>query len=476
MLTARAAVALVVLAAAGCRRDAGEVVTYDRPNVVLVTLDTVRPDRLGSYGHDRPTSPNLDRLAREAARFTHAFAQSSFTPASHASLLTSRYVASHGVRWWNYRLPAEVVTLAEAFRDAGWATASFSPLAMGSLNALDQGFERVVEMRDEGDFRLRVDDDPANDYRIAPAAAINERVFRWLDERDERPFLAWIHYYDAHRPYGVFAGERPFSADPDGRFGNAQSDYRLTPAVRARRGIDASHAAALIDRYDDGLRALDREVGRLLDRLAADGTLDRTILVVTADHGEAFDEFEAEWFTHDPFLYDAVTRVPLFLRLPDRRFAGAAVDGLVELVDVAPTLLDYAGVERPFGMQGHALRPLLEGGRELRTFAAAERQGRDRDDREGRTFGATEVGRRRSLRFAGARLVVELSDGRFTLYDRAAEAHERTDRWDPEGVRADAVRAAYGQAVQRIEALQPTMDPTTLSDEQRAVLEQLGYL
>src|SRR5690606_21732125 len=184
-----------------------------------VTLDTVRADRLGCYGYERDTTPNLDALAREAVRFERAFSQSSFTPPSHASLLTSRYVASHGLRWWTYRLPDEVETVAETLAGEGYRTASFSPLAMGTVNGLGQGFERVVEMKDEGEFRTPVDGDPKNDYRIAPASAINERVVPWLAEEDARPFLGWVHYYDAHRPYAVFTKDRPFDAPGDPRFG-----------------------------------------------------------------------------------------------------------------------------------------------------------------------------------------------------------------------------------------------------------------
>ncbi len=452
-------------------------IVFERPSVLLVTLDTVRADRLGCYGYDRDTTPNLDALARESVRFVRAFAQSSFTPTSHASLLSSRYVTSHGLRWWNYRLPTEVVTVAEAFGELGYRTASFSPLAMGTTNALDQGFERVVEMRNEGEFRTRIDDDPANDYPIAPARAVLDRVTAWLDQEDDRPFFGWVHVYDAHRPFGVFAAEWKFGPDRRTRFGNSQGDYRLSAAARAQSSLGAAHAQLLEDRYDSGLAELDREVGRLVDHLRATGRLDDVILVVTADHGEAFDEFDAEWFSHDPYLFDAVTRVPLLVRFPDGRFGGSVVEPIAELVDVVPTILDYAGVPVASGMQGLSLRPAIEHGREVKPFAFSERQGQDRDDRNpDRKFTPDQIGRRRSLRFPNARLVVETAEDRAAFYDRDAEPAERTDRWSPDSVQAVAARRAYDEAVERIAALEPTMDPMALTDEQKEILRQLGYL
>ncbi len=468
------AAALVAAAPSGCTRADRTPVVHPGANVLIVTLDTVRADRLGSYGYDRDTTPNLDALARESVRFERAFSQSSFTPPSHASLLTSRYVASHGLRWWTYRLPDEVETVAETFARRGYRTASFSPLAMGSVNGLDQGFERVVEMKDEGTFRTPVDDDPRNDYLIAPAAAINERVFAWLDAPDERPFLGWVHYYDAHRPYAVFTDDRPFGSAADERFGNGQQDYRLEPETRRRRGIGEAEATILKDRYDAGLRALDAEVGRLVDALRRGGTLDRTILVVTADHGEAFDEFDEEWFGHDPFLFDAVTHVPLLVRLPEGRRGGTVVDSIVELVDVVPTLLDYAGVEAPFGHQGASLRPAIEDGRAVRAFASAERQGRDRDGDA--PLPAARVGRLRSLRLADRRLLVDVADERFRLYERPDVEPERDDVWSDSRADASELKELYRRSRRRIEALEPGTDPTALTDELRRELRTLGYL
>ncbi|MBI4881398.1 MAG: sulfatase [Planctomycetes bacterium] len=474
----RRAAALAALCAALCACGKPEPpATYQRPNVLLVTLDTVRADRLGCYGCERDTSPRLDRLAAESLRFSAAYAQSSFTPPSHASLFSARHVASHGVAWWHHRLPAEVVTLAEVLRDAGYCTASFSPLALGSQNGLDQGFERVVEMRDEGDWTLPLDEDRGNDVRFAPAAAINERFASWLAEPRDRPFFAWVHYYDAHRPYAAFAPERAFCARRDEPFGNSQRDYRLTPEERRARAIGPEEARVLKDRYDSGLLALDRELGRLLDAVEASGLAGDTLVIVTADHGEAFDEFAEEWFTHDPLLHDAVTHVPLIVRFPDRRLAGRTVDRLAQLIDVAPTLFDYLGLPAPFGMQGRSLRPAIEDGVEVNAFAASERAGRDSDPRAPeRAFSPEEIGLRRSLRFPSWRLVVEVASGESRLFERAGSAPERADVRDEHPEEAAAARQAYLEHVRGIEALTPRTDVRALGPEERRMLEELGYL
>lgn len=451
--------------------------TYTRANVILVTLDTVRADRLSCYGYERETTPNLDAFAAEAVRFDRAFSQTSFTPPSHASIMTSRYPSSHGLLWWDRQLPTEPATVAATLKAAGYATAAFSPLGMCTHMGLGRGFDHVYE---PGEFRTRVDDQTT--YHVMPARELNKEVFRWLGAREaDQPFFAWVHYYDAHRPYSVFAPDREFCRIKDGALGNQTSlDYQLSRETRAERKLGAPQAAYLKDRYDSGLLGLDREVGSLLDELRAHDLLDDSVVIFTADHGEAFDEFEDEWFTHDPFLYDVVTHVPLLIRFPDGRFAGASRDALVELIDVVPTVLDYLDVELPQGMQGRSLRPVLEEsvprGERFREFVFSERQGKDK----GPGGQPIDPGFRRSIRNDRLRLIVEVADDGVRMYDRGAEPTEQTDRYQASDPTAQRARHSYDRFVSGIEALRPDLDlQKDLEDlpiETIRVMIQNGYI
>ena len=465
--------ALLCLLSCSKSGSSGNNGPYAGKNVILITLDTVRADRLSCYGYDRETTPNLDKLATESVRFTKAHSQSSFTPPSHASLMTSRYPTSHGLLFWTKKLPKEVETIAENLKADGYDTASFSPLAMGTGNGLNQGFDHVTEI---GMHWTQVDEETK--YHVAPAPVVLERFYTWLDEqrgaRSDNAFFSWIHLYDAHRPYSVFAPDREFCRVKDGKLGNHTSlDYQLDEATRTRRNIGKPQAQYIKNRYDSGLLGLDREVGKLFDRLRADGVLDETILIVTSDHGEAFDEFDV-WFTHDHYLFDVVTHVPLFIRFPDGRFAGQTVESFAQLIDVVPTLLDYLGGDMQL-MQGNSLRPAIEDGREVNEIIAAERQMRDIDD-EKKPLPIDQIDFDRSLRSRSSRLLFERRYQRFSLYDRDAEETEQTDTFDESDPTTEALLRRYEKFFENIENLKPDLVLKDLSEEDLKRLKELGYL
>lgn len=461
-----AALGAALLSVAGCGKPEKK---FDRPNVLLITLDTVRADHLSCYGYSRETTPNLDRLAAESVRFANAYSQSSFTPPSHASIMTARLPTSHGLLYWNKKLPEEVVTIAELLQGTGYDTASFSPLKMGTGNGLDQGFKTVVEI---GEHITQVD--PDTTYNLAPAPVILGEFWKWFGQPRTAPFFSWIHLYDAHRPYSVFAPDREFCKVKDGRLGNQQADYQMDQATRKQRGLGEPQAQYLINRYDSGLLGLDREVGKLLDRLRGEGVLDHTILIVTADHGEAFDEFDEVWFTHDHYLFDAVTHVPLFIRFPDGSFAGSAVEPLAQLVDVVPTLLDYLGRPKERFMQGTSLRPLIEQGKPIHESVAAERQARD-IGADKQPLPPDQFDFDRTLRTPKARLVYQRRLDRYRLFDRSTQQPEQNDTFDAQAPASQAMLRTFAQFFKRIEAVRPNLVTKDLTPEDEARLKELGY-
>jgi arylsulfatase A-like enzyme/predicted Zn-dependent protease len=292
-----------------------------RPNVLLVTLDTTRADHVGCYGASPSPTPNLDRLAREGIVFEHALTPIPLTLPSHSTILTGQIPSRHGVRNNGaYVLPPSAETLAEAFGRAGYQTGAFvSAFVLHHQFGLAQGFDAY--------------DDSLIDERSA--ALTTARALRWLDRRDaKRPFFLWVHFFDPHTPW--------------------------TPA-RAYRSLP------LPSPYDQEIAAADGSLGEILNWLREQRLLDRTIVAVVGDHGEGLgDHGEAE---HGLFLYRETIDVPWVMRLPKAKSAGARISALVGTIDLAPTFLDQAGLPPLAATSGTSLRGLLRGD------AAPERRG-----------------------------------------------------------------------------------------------------
>jgi arylsulfatase A-like enzyme len=397
-------------------------------SVLVITLDTVRADRVGAYGYARPTTPQLDAFARGAVLFEQAFATSSFTPPTHASILTGLYPAEHGLLHWNKGL-AEVPTAAEAFAAAGYRTLAFTPLETLLKVGLGRGFEVAQSPAwAEG---------PDGQVIIAGADEVNAAALAWLQRQRDTPYFAWVHYYDAHRPYGRQGPEWSgrFVEQDRPEVGASEAWYQATPEKRARQGLDAPTARLIEDHYDGGLAFLDDRVGRLLSGLEQAGLLANTVVAILADHGEVFTEHEPEWFAHDPYLYDPNVRIPFLLRLPGGRHAGLHVPDLVSQVDLLPTLLELTGVAPLAGQQlsGESLAPLLQGRPLRRGFVFADRQGNDlslpRPGAEPPTESQVRAsrGRLQMLRTTSRKLLVGLDDGTLRLLDPAGDPPEAVD-------------------------------------------------
>jgi choline-sulfatase len=278
------------------------------PNVVLVTIDTLRADHVGAYGYPGGETATLDRLAREGVLVLDAVVQVPQTRPSHASIMTGRYPYEHGIRD-NYSppLPATTPTLASVLRDNGWDTAGFIgayPVARPS--GLDRGFTVFDDPFGAGDATTR----EARTER--PAAEVIDHALAWLGRPRAKPFFLWVHLFDPHAPY-----EPP-------------------PPWRER------FAKAP---YDGEVAYADAQLGRLLAWLDAKGLRGQTLVVATADHGEGLgDHGEDE---HMFFVYDSTLRVPLLLSWPGRLAAGARVRGQFRSVDLFATVLELAGVTAP---------------------------------------------------------------------------------------------------------------------------------
>jgi arylsulfatase A-like enzyme len=356
--------AAVVLALVGALRALVAVDAWraaQGPNLLLISIDTLRADRLGAYGYPLPTSPTLDRrLAGEGVTFLDVYSQSPKTTPSHMTMLTSLYPCVHGIAlWWGdrpaYVLNPAVHTLAEVLRNAGFTTAAFTGGAhMDHSRGFDHGFQV---------------------YEDLGAGAELGRGLRWLKHNRRWRFFLFYHTYQVHDPYLPPPHlVEAFAPDYTGPILDTVKELRRGGAryVELSRRFWASvdrsdpRAVDFVERlYAAGIRNMDdNTLTRLLDALVQWGVERDTLVVFTSDHGEAFNEHGV--FLHDD-LYAGTLRVPLVLRFPGRLPAGRTVAARARIIDVMPTILDLLGVPPPPGIQGRSLLPYVRddaGGRD----------------------------------------------------------------------------------------------------------------
>jgi len=318
-------VSLATVLLAGCRAGPSRPRSSDRPNVLLVTIDTLRADHVGCYGYMDASTPAIDGLAQRGVRFETAVAHAPLTGPSHASILTGRIPPGHGFRNNSgFTLSPRVGTAAEDFRQTGYRTAAFvSGFPLDRRFGFDRGFETYDDHLPKGTDRRRTP------YVERFADATTDAALRWLAtsgsaEPASRWFL-WVHYYDPHAPY-----EPP--ADLAER-------YRGAP-------------------YDGEIAFVDRQLARLLHALDVRSDTARTVVLVTADHGESLGEHGEG--THGVFVYDATLRVPWIMAGPHIP-TGRVSHTVARSIDVLPTLADYAGLDRASDVDGRSLRAAADG-------------------------------------------------------------------------------------------------------------------
>ncbi|MEO6323676.1 MAG: sulfatase, partial [Thermoanaerobaculia bacterium] len=303
------ALALAFLPASGCGRA-------PRPNVVLISIDTLRADRLGCSGWKEAETPVLDAVAAEGTRFSRVYAPAPLTLPSHTTMLTGLDPPAHGQRV-NGMASAELgaKTLAERLSVAGWETGGFvAAFVLNRTFGLDRGFTHFddgppEESDLEGLFR-----------GVAPGNERVDRALEWIGRKRDKPFFLFLHLYDVHEPHVPPPGfEKRFAARP----------------------------------YDGEVAFVDGQVGRVLHQIEARGLAKQTLVVVTSDHGEGLGEHGEE--THGVLLYDATLHVPLLVRYPGHVPLGKVIDEVAGLVDVTPTILDLVGVKSDTSLQGRSL-------------------------------------------------------------------------------------------------------------------------
>lgn len=337
-MTGKAKIALALILLAICfaavfkfaKKDAGG-------NLILFTLDTVRADRLGCYGYEKISTPNIDYLAANGVLFENAIATAPLTLPSHTTILTGLYPQVHGIRDnTTYKLSEKAVTLAEVLSEHGYKTgAVIGSFVLDSYHGLDQGFAvyndempgpepRSTDVFGEvGPEKIRM---KMKKISERPSSAVTMRASTWLKKNKGERFFLWIHYYDAHHPY---------TPPPD-----FSSKYAEVP-------------------YDGEIASVDKGIGVILDELRSSGLIENTLVVIAGDHGEGLGEHEEQ--THSIFIYESTVRVPLIMSYPDEITGSKRVDAVVSLVDVMPTILDILDIDHSLTMDGVSLLGMIEG-------------------------------------------------------------------------------------------------------------------
>lgn len=393
-----------------------------KPNLLFITLDTLRADRIGSYGYANASTPTLDALAARGVRFANAQAAVPLTGPSHATIFTGTYPPVHGVRDnVAFTLAARHETLAERLKRRGYRTAAFvAAYPVAQAFGLGQGFDEFHENFHEVPIPGQGAERPANE--------VADEVIAWLAKPATGPFFAWVHFYDPHAPY--------------------------TPPQPYRERFQERL-------YDGEIAFADAQLGRILDALKAAGRDQDTLVVAMADHGESLGEHGEQ--THAMLIYEAALHVPMILAGPGVP-VGRVVADRVGAVDVLPTVVGLLGGTPPAELPGRDLRPALEGQAVAEDALYAES-----------LFG------RLNCRWSSLRAMTQgdwklIEGSQNELYNLADDPEERRDRSGDEPERAGKLRRQLASALARMAPEGDTARPVALSPDQEQRLRSLGYI
>ena len=448
-MTRRGAAILVVAFAVGCTREPSPP-----PNVLLYVVDTLRADSLGAYGNRTITTPAIDRFAREGVVFENAVAQSSWTRPSIASMLTGLHPAVHGAENRDEPVAASVPLLAERFRERGYATAAFTTNPnVGSFYGFARGFDEFYEL-----YERTAPGFVRSTELVTTSDVVTQQVSDWID-RANKPFFLFVLTIDPHAPYTP-----PAEFD---RYGDPQVAVSAEDFDRSRKEPIGEHAMARIrSLYAGEVSFNDRSFGALLTHLERKKLTETTVVALTSDHGEEFWEHGRRGHGHE--LFEESIRVPLIIRGPARVTAGRRIAAPVAAsVDLAPTLLELAGIPPTSGMNGRSL------------FAESAP---DPVIHSRLRLGEREL---EAVRRFPWKLVLDIGAGRGSLFDLSHDPSERADV----SMREKAVGAELAADLDRRLAVSDErrrallggdrpagVSATALPEKAREALKALGYV
>lgn len=435
----------------------------ESPPVILVMVDTMRADHLTSYGYSKDTAPNLAAFSDDAVQFERAFAQASWTRPSVASLLTSLPPSAHKTMYKPDRLPEDVISVAEVFKQVGYPTGGrVTNYNLAATFNFDQGFDDYRYLTpdyyffaNEGASKLSLynlarvirekvapaNDNPASYYQDAQVTT--DAALDWIGRHKAAPFFFFLTYMDPHDPY--FA--RPLDGEAWSRAANVNPD----PAMAKR----------FVELYDGEIKYWDEHFGRFIAQLKEMGLYDKAVIVVTSDHGEEFQEHGGWW--HGTTLYEEQIHVPLLIKMPGGKYGGTGRDDLAALIDVPPTLIAAAGVQSPESWHGRDLFGKIDAPSAV--FSEEDHQGNVLRSLRGTTWKVIEANEDNPRGLAPVE-----------LYEISADPGEKSNVAAQEGEIRDRFLGALKQAGEGALRGAVERDQQALDENSRARLEALGYI
>ena len=326
--------------------------TRNKPNIILIAVDALRPDHLSCYGYKRATSPNIDKLAKEGVMFTQAITAGGRTDESVASILSGTYAVIHQIKEWNMPINPSIKTLPQLLKQKGFRSALFTNHA-----AID-----ITDIKDDFDLTYIKGWEEINAHRLTIKA------IDWIKKNKDKPFFMYLHYKGSHVPYRPpepyksrylydryrIKKEIPISEDKDGK--KRYDGSGKIPYVVAENNI--SDISYYIAQYDGAISYTDAQIAYLMDNLRQSGLLENTLIILTADHGEMLGEHNI-YFSHQT-CYENNIRVPLIIRYPELFSKKKIISCQVSLIDLAPMILEIAGIDIPHYIQGRSLLALFK--------------------------------------------------------------------------------------------------------------------
>ena len=401
------------------------------PNIIFITVDTTRADRMGFLGSKRGLTPNLDTLARQGVVFERAYSQAPLTPVSHATIFTGTYPQFHTVTDFGHPLPALLPFVPEILKKSGYHTGAFiGSLILDPKASMAPGFDRGFDVFEAGFRPKHGPDESRYDTVERRAGDVVHRAITWLGKNRPAPFFMWVHLYDPHAPY-----------DPPPPY-----DTRFK------------------DPYDGEIAYADASLGKLFAYLRQHGLYERSLIVMMSDHGESLGAHGEAM--HGIFLYDETIHVPLLFKLPGAVLAGRRVSSRVRLVDVAPTLLSMLSLPLPPTFQGESLVPLMKASSKI---AGADLTAYAETDYPHRAFGWSAL---RSLR-SGKYLYVRAPKPE--LYDQSQDTSDQHNLAASSPAVASTLLTQLNDLRDRTSSYKGDKPEQTLTAEQSEKLAALGY-
>lgn len=415
------------------------------PNIVLITIDTLRSDHCSAYGYFRETTPRMARVAKEGARFELVYSPTSSTEPSFTTLFTSQYPISHGVLSNGYGVPPDLKMLAEILKENNYTTAGFvSSFVLDSKFGMNQGFLSYDDQFDavgassdtkvyhnqkvEGGFDRRAD-------------KTTDKVLAWLNEKRGRPFFLWVHYFDPHQPY----------VPPDSYL------KKFLPA-------GASDLDQQIAAYDGEIRFVDDQMGRVLDVLDSEKFSSDSLVIITADHGEGLKQHGR--MGHSWQIYEEAIRVPLVFYWPGQISPRTISGGSVGLIDVTPTILEIAGMKSAIpGFQGMSLASYVRGEPSPDPDRKMYIQRRRYEKLKGDKFG---------IRYKNWKYIEAMEQDTRELYDLTLDPGELTNLFPQNPEKSNELSAFIESWKKKYHKNRTPFQ--VLSDEDRERLKALGYV